>query len=446
MDSPLQAELQSLAILTGPPQEQFHNLDDSDDEDEEGGDYILHVRTALLEAKKGAITAIGEMAAHTGSAFVPHLEEVMEVLADAARNHWHPLIKSEVAEALPSMVVPSVAAYHGGEISWEKGDVSGANPMSQHTVAITAAVLNELILLLKDDDKTTVGKACEGVQSVIELVGPHALLPVAADCLKSTHELLTRKAPCQQADEAYEQLPEDDDDDHDSFMTSVCDLVGSFGRVMGTHFKQYLPEFLPAILNYCKSSRPPSDRSMAMGCLGELAQEMDGDIAEHWPNVFFPSVLAGLGDPDDNVKRNAAFCVGVCCESLGESVTNEYPQLLQALSPLFSVDPSQGESSAACVDNAAAAVARMIMSSPSNVPLPQVLATFLKALPLRTDMTENETVYTCLLGLLQMDHADLLSNNEELRRIFLEATSDNSKVAEEIQEKLRAAGQSMSWS
>lgn len=429
-----------------PQAEQFQYLDDSDDEEEdEEGNYVMHIRTALLEAKKGAITAIGEMAAHTGAAFVTHLEEVMTALTSAGRNHWHPLIKCEVAEALPSMVVPSVAAYHEGEIAWEKGDVGGTNPMSAHTQAITQAVLNELLVLMQDDDKETVGKACEGVQSVIELVGPHALVMVASECLKHTHELLTKKAPCQQADDGYGDLPDDDDDDHDTFMTAVCDLVGSFARVMGPHFKQYLKEFLPAICAYGKSSRPPSDRSMAMGCLSELAQELDGAISEYWQAVFYPAILAGLADPDDNVKRNAAFCAGVCCETLGDGITGEYTQILQAISPLFVVDPSQGDSSSACVDNAAAAVSRMIMASPEHVPFPQVLPALLSALPLKTDMTENETVYTCLLGLLQMNQPDLLAQKEELRRILIDATSDSSKVAEEIQEKLRLAAQSMQW-
>lgn len=339
------------------------------------------------------------------------------------------------------MVIPSVSAYHNGEIVWVKGDVSGPNPMSQHTASISSAVLVELIELMQDDDKDTVGKACEGVQGVIELVGPHALVPVASQCLKNTHELLTKKAPCQQTDESYEQL--EDDDDHDAFMTSVCDLVGAFARVMGVHFKEYLTEFLPAICAYSKSSRPPSDRSMSMGCLSEIAQELEGAIGEFWQPVFFPAILAGLADPDDNVKRNAAFCSGVCCESLGEAVVGEYPTLLQAISPLFSIDPSRGESSAACVDNAVASVSRMIMASPNHVPLGQVLPVFLKALPLKTDMTENETVYTCLLGLLQMNQPDLLSNASELKRILIEATSDSSKVADEIQEKLRLAAQSM---
>jgi hypothetical protein len=86
--------------------EQF-NLDDSDDEDE-AGNFVLNVRTALFESKKGALTAIGEMAQHTGAAYVPYLEASMQVLQKALKN-WHPLIRSQAAEALPSMVVPTVA-------------------------------------------------------------------------------------------------------------------------------------------------------------------------------------------------------------------------------------------------------------------------------------------------------------------------------------------------
>jgi len=404
---------------------------------------VLHVRTALLEAKKSAITAIGEMAAHTGSAFVPHLEEVMEVLHDAGTNHWHPLIKCEVAEALPSMVIPSIAAYHGGDIPWEKGDVGGVSPMSQHTAAITSAVLGELIFLMKEDDKETVGKACEGVQAVIEMVGPHALIPVASECLKNTHELLIQKAPCQRSDDPAHE--EEGDTDHEIFMNSVCDLLGSFARVMGSHLKQYLNEFLPVVCSYSDPMRPPADRAMAVGCLSELAQELEGTIIEFWKPVFKATILDGLTDPDDNVKRNAAFCAGVCCESLGNDVTPDYDDLLKAVVKVLEVDPSKGESSAAAVDNAASAISRMIMASPDHVDMDIYLLPLFRALPLKTDMTENETVYTCLLGLLQMNLPNISSNKEELRRILTEATSDTSKIADEIQDKLEGAAQTFNW-
>mmetsp|Transcript_37175 Transcript_37175/g.54715 ORF Transcript_37175/g.54715 Transcript_37175/m.54715 type:complete len:1080 (-) Transcript_37175:170-3409(-) len=413
---------------------QFSALDDSDDEGAASG-YVLHVRTALFEAKKGAITALGEMAAHTGAAFVPFLEDSIKVLQKAATN-WHPLIKCEVAQSLPSMIVPSVAANHDGEIAWEKGDVTCANPMSEHTIAVVSAVLNDLLTLMDDDDKETVGKACEGIQSVIELCGPHALIPVANGCLQKTHDILSRKSPCQQGEEDEEP---DDDDDHDSFMTSVCDLVGAFARVMGSQFNQYLPQFLPPICGYAKTSRPPSDRSMAIGCLGEIAQELESSISEHWESVFLPAVLSGLADEDDNVKRNAAFTAGVCCEGLGASVANQYPQLLQALSPLFSIDSSVSDSSAACVDNAAAAVSRMIMATPGSVPMPQVLPALLQSLPLKNDMTENETVYKCLLGLLQMNQPDAVALKAEFSRIFQAAVEEGSKVDDDIKAQLAAA-------
>ena len=420
---------------------EFNALDDSDNEDDEGGNYVLHVRTALLEVKKGAITAVGEMAAHTGSSFCHHLEDVMKVLQKAA-NNWHPLIKSEVADALPNLVVPSVSAYHNGEIQWTKGDVTGPNPMSPHTAAIVDAVLTELIALMKDDDKTTVGKACEGVQSVVELCGPHALLPVANECMTTAHDILTKSAPCQTSEEMYGEYPEDDDD-HDVVTQAACDLVGAFGRVMGAQFAQYLPQFLPAICAYAKSSRPSRDRSMSIGWLSEIAQELEGAIYEHWEPVFLPAVLAGLSDPSEDVMRNAAFCAGVCCEHLRERISGAYPQLLQAIEGLFRIDPSGGESAAACVDNAAAAVARMIMASAAHVPMPQVLPALLKNLPLKTDMTENETVYTCLLGLLQMNHPDALAQRLEFKRIFTLAIADNSKVEEEVKDRLRLALQAL---
>lgn len=415
---------------------EFNALDDSDDEDE-GGNYVLHVRTALLEAKKGAITAIGEMAAHTGAAFVPFLEDSMAVLKKAADN-WHPLIKQECADALPSLVIPSVVQNHGGEVSWEKGDVAGVSPLSAHTTAVATAVLGELIKMMNDDDKEVVGKACEGVQSVIEVCGPHALSIVANECLEIAFSLLSKAAPCQLHEDEYAE-EFDDDDDHDSFMTNVCDLVGSFGRVMGPHFVQYLPKFLPPICAYAKSSRPPSDRSMAIGCLGELAQELGSGISEHWQTVFYPVVVAGLADADDSVKRNSAFCAGVGCEGLGEALVPQYPAILQAVSPLFTVDVSSGDTAAACVDNACAAVCRMIMACPTQVPMGQVLPVMLKVLPLKNDMTENNTVYNCLLGLLQMNQADLLANKVECSRVFAEAASEASKVEDEMKEKLKLA-------
>ena len=112
------------------------------------------------------------MAAHSGAAFVPFLGDAMTVLLKAADN-WHPLIKVECADAMASLIVPCVAQDHGGEIKWEKGDIAGASPLSANTTQAVNVIMKALVVLMQDDTKEVVGKACESIQSIIELCGPH---------------------------------------------------------------------------------------------------------------------------------------------------------------------------------------------------------------------------------------------------------------------------------
>jgi len=415
-------------------QEAF-NLGDSDDEEgDDFGRFIMNVRTALIDTKKAAITAIGEIAAHCGAAFMPYLEQATAVLATVA-GYWHPLIKAECAEALPSMLIPSIAANHAGKVAWEKGNVTGPNPMSEHTNNVCSAVIGMLVELISDEEKEVVAKACEGIQQVIELCGPYALVPVATDCLQRTLDLMSLQAPCQADDEEFDE----EVDDHDSFMTSVTDLIGGYGRVMGQQFAPFVERFLPPICAFAKSSRPPSDRAMAMGCLGEIVQEVEGGVSAHWDTVFLPAVLAGLADEELNVKRNSAFCVGACCSGFGPLAVPSYPTLLQSLSPLFAINATGNDAAGACIDNAVAAVCRMIMASPENMPIGQVLPPLLKNLPLKSDYSENKTVYDCVLGLVDMKHPDIVANGEALTVALRAAVLPDAEVSDEIKARVTAA-------
>lgn len=48
------------------------------------------------------------------------------------------------------------------------------------------------------------------------------------------------------------------------------------------------------------------------------------------------------------------------------------------------------------------------MAAPAAVPMEQVLPVLLSALPLKTDRSENEAVYTCLLGLIHLRHTEAM--------------------------------------
>lgn len=55
-------------------------------------------------------------------------------------------------------------------------------------------------------------------------------------------------------------------------------------------------------------------------------------------------------------------------------------------------------------DNAAGAVARLIIARPEAVPLDQVLPVFLNSLPLKADYAENEPVFNCLFQLFRVNN------------------------------------------
>jgi importin-4 len=367
---------------------------------------------------------------------------------------------------MPSLIIPSIAAYHDGKCEWRKGDINGAHTfqLSQHTAAIANAVLVEEIKLLKDDESKTVAKACEGIQSIIELCGPTVVVPVLQELLTATHELLIKVAPCQSSEGQLYDGAELDDEDHDTTTQAACDMIGAYMRVLGPSlFGQYLVQFLPPIVDYCKTSRPPADRAMAIGCLGEIAQECNNNEAgvsimeQNWSSAFLPCILATIGDSEnDNVQRNAAFCIGVCVEAMKDRIPIQDCQtLLQGLGPLLYRNKNSGpnslppgDSAMACVDNAIAAVARMIMYGPAGaIPLGQVLPVLLAALPLETDFTENDTVYNCLLGLLNMAHtnSDVQANAPNIQRILMAVCQNDGdgELDEELQNKIKSALQSL---
>jgi importin-4 len=263
----------------------------------------------------------------------------------------------------------------------------------------------------------------------------------------------------------YDGADDVDDEDHDTTTQAACDLIWAYMRVLGPQlFGQYLVQFLPHVVDYCKTSRPPADRAMAIGCLGEIAQEcIDSELGvsimeQNWSSVFFQCILATIGDSEnDNVQRNAAFCAGVSVEALKDRISIQDCQtLLQGLGPLLNRNANAGhakdtpasDSAMACVDNAVAAVARMIMHGPAGaIPLGQVLPVMLAALPLETDFTENDTVYNCVLGLLSMVHSntDVQANAANIQRILTTVCQDEGDggVEEDMQQKIKAALQSL---
>ncbi|KAI4367435.1 hypothetical protein MLD38_023173 [Melastoma candidum] len=249
--------------------------------------------------------------------------------------------------------------------------------------------------------------------------------PYVGQVVNATLTLLREEAACQQV-ESDSDLEGEDDTEHDEvLMDAVSDLLPAFAKCMGSHFAPTFSLMFDALMKFTKASRPPQDRTMAVACLAEVAQNMGAPISSYVDRIM-PLVLKELLSSDATNRRNAAFCVGELCKNGGEPTLKFYGDILRGLYPLF----GDSEPDNAVRDNAAGALARLIMVQPQAIPLNQVLPVFLKVLPLKEDPEESSAVYGCICTLILSSNPQILSLTPEVVKIFAEVAASPDETTE----------------
>nr|GEX14599.1 importin-4 [Tanacetum cinerariifolium] len=243
-----------------------------------------------------------------------------------------------------------------------------------------------------DDDKEVVAQACMSVADIIKDFGYVAVEPYMPQIVESTLVLLRQQSVCQQIESDGDV--DDDDTGHDEvLMDAVSDLIPAFAKAMGSHFAPIFATLFDPLMKFAK--------------------DMGAPIATYVDAVM-PLVLKELGSSSETNRRNAAFCAGELCKNGGVSSLKYFGDVLRCLYPLF----GESEPDAAVRDNAAGAVARMIMAHQESIPLNQVLPVFVKVLPLKEDREESMPVYSCICSLVLSSNAQIAPLVPDLVNVF----------------------------
>ncbi|RVW43470.1 Importin-4 [Vitis vinifera] len=278
--------------------------------------------------------------------------------------------------------------------------------------------------MTEDDDKEVVAQACMSTAEIIKDFGYMAVEPYMPQLVEATLVLLREESACQQQESDSDI--DDNDTEHDEvLMDAVSDLLPAFAKSMGPHFAPTFATLFNPLMKFAKSSRPPQDRTMVVACLAEVAQDMGAPIAGY-VDALMPLVLKELASSEATNRRNAAFCVGELCKNGGESTLKYYGDILRGLYPLF----GESEPDDAVRDNAAGAVARMIMVHPEAIPLNQVLPVFLKVLPLKEDREESIAVFTCVCNLVVASNPQILALVPDLVNLFAQVAASPVETSE----------------
>uniref|UniRef100_A0A4W6FZK5 Importin 4 n=1 Tax=Lates calcarifer TaxID=8187 RepID=A0A4W6FZK5_LATCA len=358
------------------------------------------VENAYIDEKEDACDALGEIAFNTGAAFQPFLESSFQQVYEM-RDYPHEDVRRAAFGAI-------------GQFCRAQHKVWKENPTEANHQALFK--LLDMVLpcfvetVRTEHERQVVMGVLETMNNVIKSCKEEAFKNPShlKEISHVIRDVLKKKTVCQDGggDEA------DDEDQQAEYDAMLQEFAGEgipllASSVPADSFAPFLNDLLPLIMSKAKSSCTVADRSFSVGTIGEILQALVSvsggrGVAGRLSNRLLPVLVAGVKDSDPEVRNNSVFGLGCLAQAAGPIVVSDYPMMLSVFSNLLAK-----ESDLRVIDNLCAALCRMILSNMGAVPLEQVVPALVARLPLKEDLEENKTVFSCL-AMLYTHSPDLI--------------------------------------
>ncbi|OMJ14017.1 putative importin subunit beta-4 [Smittium culicis] len=386
--------------------ETSENLDDEDESD-------FNVNTAISDEKEIASDCAGELFVNSRAGFLPYVTEVSTELVKLLSNYSDNVRKSAIS-ALFAFV--TTFSSMGADEPWTPG-LNLKFPVHENVASIIKLVMPAIIAAWEDESEPmVVTRILVELRIAMSQVGPALIQPYIEPINDFLKQLLQKQALCQlpDVDDEDDLLDSDELAEYDSLLIGATgDCVSEISHVLGADFAPYLEVFLPLITNYYKPTCALPERSMSVGCLSETTKNMEGSISP-FAEKLYTLFMAGLNDPENEVKSNSAYGIGLLVYYVKVDWSQQIVNILSSLAALFNVKSNNSN----IVDNACGAVARLILSVPSIIPLNEVLPVWLSNLPIKIDHQEDEPVYNALVFLIENNSSILQPHSQALNTII----------------------------
>jgi hypothetical protein len=281
-----------------------NGMDEDLDEDFENFNY----NSAIADEKEFAADALGELFEHTKTQFLPFVEPALEELHALCAHIGDGVRKAAIismATFLRTFYVISNPAS-----PWQPGlpPTYTVHENVQHMIA--GVIPTFLVLWKEEDDRMVSAQICQELVSILREVGPVAIAECLEEVSQDTLDIFRKQSLCQQDYDDEELVDEEDDLESETVLiSSASDLVAALCETVGPSFASYFEVFMPLIAKYFKPTKTQTERSMAIGCLGECVSGMKQNITPH-TEFLYSTFMKACSDEDELVRSNAAFALG----------------------------------------------------------------------------------------------------------------------------------------
>ncbi|XP_048515338.1 importin-4-like isoform X2 [Athalia rosae] len=392
-------------------EEDIENTDNEDDDDDVAG-YV--VENSYVEEKEEAILALKEIARNTGEAYLPYLEKSFEEIFKVI-NYPQEDIRKAAIEALLEFC-----------LSFSKINTNEGKNATQKALSVFVPKLAELVRL--DGECVVAISALDAFSELLKELKSDVLIQdghkdAIINCIT---DVMTAKTECQDQEEIEGDETEAEQDE--LLIECAGDVLPSFGKAMNPEdFLLYFQALLPLFLAKLQKNRTEAQRSFAIGTISECISALGPTVATFVPQLL-PRLLKLAIDSDAEVRNNAIYGIGELALHGKDAVYPHYPEILQTLSTAIMTETHGGTR-----DNIVGAIARLILTNHTIIPLEQVFVVFVAHLPLREDFEENKAVFKSIMLLYENGHDVIKSHIPELLKVAVSvihegrASDDESK-------------------
>ncbi|KAL0099728.1 hypothetical protein PUN28_019857 [Cardiocondyla obscurior] len=405
----------------------YDNLSDTENEEEEDiectdneedNDDIegYSVENAYMEEKEESVMALKEIAEYTEEAFMPYLEKSFEEIFKLINYPQEDIRKASIEALLQFCINLSKINSDGGKEALLKA------------LSMFVPKLSELIRL--DEEPSVAISSLEAYQELLREVKADVIVGVGHKeaIINCVVDVMQGNTACQDQEETGGI---DGEAEQDELLIECAGTVfSSLGRILSAEeftlcFQMILPLFIKRLKTETNSE---GQRSFAVGTMAECLPGLKHMTATFVTQLLPVFLQSGAHDPCSEVRNNCFFGIGELVLYGKEAVYPHYPNILESLSCAIAK-----ETDGAVRDNVVGAIARLIITNYSNLPLDQVFPVFVEQLPLKADFQEYKAVFKSILTLYQAGVTLLQSYIHTLLKVAVFVLHEEKAVDAETQ-------------
>jgi len=396
-------------VLAAAKQDPKIIFTDADDDEGEGGMLVtlrglgqkrVQLRTGQLEEKAMACHMLFEYAETLGPAFMPYVEETAKIIQPSITFKLLQDVRLACVQTVPVLLKCVVQASQSGQCDR----------------ALAGQLLNFMFpqlcqVLIVESEKEDLCVELESTADAIDCVGDNCLNDeqLAKLCgvlshLLSTHATDEKKRASER--EADEDADEDEEDD-DYEAESIKETVELLGALWKTHKERMVPiaqqELFAAFGDMLNPARSPEDQNQALCFFDDLLRH-GGTSADAFIPQLLPAFVQYLNTEHDDTRRSAAYGIGLAAMRSDPTLKASVQDVVQRLHAAVARRATRESEDDAEESNAISAVAKIALHYGDAVDATAILTTWVTWLPFTEDDEEAQWCATTLATLLTQRH------------------------------------------